>query len=149
MGIQSNPEVHISDHMISNTSTSDTRADRLLSELLRIPRENLEARVRLLEDQIKERQVLSDQILSTLHTKRARTGDELHRLRYSFVTGLGETHPRNAARTLHELDKSITVEMLTRFGDVAELQRSLQEAQAELREEIKRLDLVTDRTTVI
>ena len=97
--------------------------NKVLHQLLSIPKKNLEAKLLELEDQIIKRNELSDNFLTKLLTYKRQLKRLKHALRYQ---------PNDIHNQIVQLESHIQKEELSCFRDVAELTEKINTLQEEL-----------------
>ncbi len=114
--------------------TQHTKAleEDVISALIRLPVSNLEKRIAMLESQIFERRKLSDLLLTKLGTKRLQFEDELHRMRYIWLSGAGSSREQRTKQDLLQIENQIGTELTGCFNDIIKLEDQHQRANEEL-----------------
>lgn len=114
--------------------THNTKAleDDVISALIRLPVSNLEKRIALFESQISKRRKLSDVLLTKLGTKRLWFEDDLHRSRYSSLSGEGSSREQRTKQNLLQIEDQIGRELTGSFNDIIKLEDQRQRANEEL-----------------
>jgi len=124
------------------------KEDDILETFLKLPKKNLEARIKQLEDEIKTRQALSNEALSGLGTHQLQIKDKLWRLRYTSMLNEGFIVNRDFIKQLINLEEQRFKEMINCFNDILHLKEKLQEAREELeldRQKLKLIELDYDK----
>ncbi len=114
----------------------------IVIDLIRLPSVNLEKRVKLFESEIQSRKRMSDTILSTLETKKARIEDQISRLQYSGTIGDSFIVKRDFQKQVNNFEKDIINELTGRFRDLFMLKEKLQETKEELEVERQKMHLL-------
>ncbi len=104
--------------------------DEIVSALLKIPANNLEERIRLIESEIRERKKLSNEGLAQLGTQQLHLDEKIRQLRYT--TDWGDTFSKNLKFQFINLEIQKMKEMIGCFKDVSWLKQRLQEAKEDL-----------------
>jgi len=97
--------------------------DELVSALLKLPANNLEERIELIESEIRERKSLSDEGLAQLGTQQLQLDDKLRHIRYT--TEWGDTSSKNLKFQFINLEIQKMKEMIGCFKDVSWLKQGL------------------------
>ena len=114
------------------TQHTKAREDDVISALIRLPVSNLEKRIALFESQISKRRKLSDLLLTKLGTKRLWFEDDLHRSRYSSLSGSGSSKEQRTKQDLLQIENQIGRELTGCFNDIIKLEDQSQRANEEL-----------------
>ncbi len=109
-----------------NYTTKEAEND-IITGLLNITKNNLEDKLKLLENELINRQQIFDKVMSNLGTNKIRLEDRLHRFRYVDFQGR-----EMMIRDLSHLDFKIISEWTEYFRDMLHLKEKLQEARGEL-----------------
>jgi len=113
----------------------------IIGDLIRLPKRNLEAKIRQLETDIRTRQKINDKSLTSLSTHQLQLKDRLWQQRYiSDITGL--TIRNQISSKIIQLEEDIQREIIGCFGDISELKEKLQEASEEFENEKVKLKLL-------
>lgn len=118
------------------------REDDILKTFLRLPKKNLETRIKHLDHDIKTRQVLSNEALSRLGTHQLQIKEKLWQLRYASMLNEGFIVNRDFIKQLVNLEEQRIKEMIGCFKDILHLREKLQEAQEELEIDRQKLKLI-------
>ena len=114
------------------TQNTEALEDDVISALIRLPVSNLEKRIALFESQISKRRKLSDLLLTKLGTKRLWFEDDLHRSRYSSLSGGGSSREQRTKQDLLQIEDQIGRELTGCFNDIIKLEDQRQRANEEL-----------------
>lgn len=125
----------------TNPNTKETDED-IVDTLLRLPSKNLEERIKLLEQEIRERQALNDQILSALGTEQIHADERVSQLRYAAPSSPEFGRKESAEERSLRLEALRINECLAFLHDLFQLREKVQEAQEELEAQRKRLKLL-------
>ena len=112
------------------TYTSKEAENDIVNDLLNISKNNLEDKIKLLENELINRQKIFDEIMSNLGTNKLQLEDRLHRFRYVGFQGR-----EMMIRDLSHLDFKIISEWTEYFRDMLHLKEKLQEVRGEFRVE--------------
>jgi hypothetical protein len=118
--------------------------DKSLETLLRLPVKNLENRIQELEKEIRERQNINEQALSTIEAHKHTLEHHIHQLRYVSMFCESFIVKRDFLRQLHQLEENAIKEMTGCFWDISQLKHKLQSAREELEEEKEKLKIMND-----
>lgn len=121
---------------------NDKNENDLLKSLLSSAKDSLEQKVNELSNEIKNRQALNHQILSTLGTAKMQLEDKLWRLRYSSMFNEAFAVNRDFMRQLMRIEEQITNEFTSCFQDSLKLKLRLQEIREELELEKQKFKLL-------
>ncbi len=124
------------------TNQSKKEETDSITDLIRLPSINLEKRVKLFESEIQSRKRMSDSILSTLETKKARIQDQINGLQYSGTIGDSFIVKRDFQKQVNNFEIDIVNELTGRFRDVFMIKEKLQEAKEELEVERQKMQLL-------
>lgn len=102
----------------------------IINALLNVSKHNLEQRIKLLENELVNRQRIFDKVMTNLGTNKIRLEDRLHRFRYVGFQGR-----EMMIRDLSHLDFKIVSEWTEFFRDMFRIKEKLQETRSELRVE--------------
>ncbi len=125
----------------TNPDSKETDED-VVDTLLRLPSKNLEERIKLLEREIKERQTLNDQILSALGTRQIQADERASQMAYAMPSSPEFRHKESAEERSLRLEALRINECLAFLRDLFQLREKVQETQAELETQRKRLKLL-------
>lgn len=114
----------------------------VVDTLLRLPAKSLETQVRQFEGDIRQRQQISDEVLTNLCTHRLRLRDQLERLRYLGFAGQDFASVHKVRAAILQLDQLVTDEMINCFRDLSQLNEKLQQTQSDLERERQKIKLV-------
>jgi len=103
----------------------------IIENLIRLPKKNLEAKIRQLEADIKTRQKINDKSLTSLSTHQLQLKDRLWQQRY-IPDITGHTTRNQTSSKIIQLEEDIQKEIVGCFGDISELRKELLYAKAEL-----------------
>jgi len=120
----------------------EARKSDLVDELLELPKKNLEARIRQLEQDIKTRLVLNEEVLSRIGTSQLGLQGQLWQLRYVSPFLHAFRANRDFQAQLQRLDSLKINEELSCFKDMHDLKVQLQSASEELETAKRKLRLV-------
>ncbi len=109
------------------TYTSKEDENDIINDLLKVSKNNLEDKLKLLENELINRQQIFDKVMSNLGTNKIRLEERLHRFRYVGFQGR-----EMMIRDLSHLDFKIISEWTEYFRDMLHLKEKLQEAMGEL-----------------
>ncbi len=109
------------------TYTSKEDENDIISDLLNVSKNNLEDKLKLLENELFNRRQIFDEVMNNLETNKIRLEDRLHRFRYVGFQGR-----EMMIRDLSHLDFKIISEWTEYFRDMLHLKEKLQEARSEL-----------------
>ncbi len=109
-----------------NYTTKEAEND-IITDLLNITKNNLEDKLKLLENELINRQQIFDEVMSNLGTNKIRLEDRLHRFRYVGFQGR-----EMMIRDLSHLDFKIVSEWSEYFRDMLQLKEKLQNVRGEL-----------------
>lgn len=112
------------------TYTSKEDENDIINDLLNISKNNLEERIKLLENELINRRQIFDKNITNLGTNKIRLEERLNRFRYVGFQGR-----EMMIRDLSHLDFKIISEWTEYFRDMLHLKEKLQEARSELRVE--------------
>lgn len=114
--------------MGDNKKTANDILDSVVGNLLNLPVQNLEEKILQLETEIKLRNHLKDQAISSLSTQQLRIKDHLKRLRYEFESS------RKTSLEIEKLklERDKINSWQSWFTDLHELNEKLQSAKEEL-----------------
>jgi hypothetical protein len=129
---------------MADANTRKTKEEKdLVGALLRLPKKNLESRIREIQKEIHEREKLRDVGLSRLFTSRSRI-KSLQR-RAAYVGSASETLHRQleVLGSLGSVERDISREETNSFQDLSRLKAELQQAQEELAMEAEKLTLIS------
>jgi len=118
------------------------KEDDILETFLKLPKKNLETRIKQLEKEIKTRQALSNEALSKLGTHQLQIKDKLWRLRYTSMLNEGFIVNRDFIKQLANLEEQRIKEMINCFKDMLSLREKLQETREELELDRQKLKLI-------
>lgn len=129
--------------MAGNHTRRKNEEKDLVSALLRLPKKNLESRIRELQTEIQERKKLKDESLSRLFTSRSRL-KSLQR-RAAYVGSVSEALKRQVdlVGNLGTVERDISLEEAGAFRDLSRLRAELQLAHEELAMETEKLALIS------
>ena len=103
----------------------------IIGDLIRLPKKNLEAKIRQLEADIKTRQKINDKLLTSHSTHQLQLKYRLWRQRYMpDIPGL--TIRNQTSSKIIQLEEDIQREIVGCFGDISELRKELLYAKGEL-----------------
>ncbi len=109
------------------TYTSKEDENDIINDLLNISKNNLEDKLKLLENELINRRQIFDTNITNLGTNKIRLEDRLHRFRY-----IGFQGREMMIRDLSHLDFKIISEWTEYFRDMLHLKEKLQETKGEL-----------------
>lgn len=109
------------------TYTSKEDENDIISDLLNVSKNNLEDKLKLLENELFNRRQIFDEVMTNLGTNKIQLEDRLHRFRYVGFQG-----QEMMIRDLSHLDFKIVSEWSEYFRDMLHLKEKLQEARSEL-----------------
>ncbi len=125
----------------TNPDSKETDED-VVDTLLRLPSKNLEERIKLLDQEIRERQALNDQILSSLGTKQVQADERASQMAYALPSSPEFRHKESAEEHSLRLEALRINECLAFLHDLFQLREKAQEAQEELKAQRKKLKLL-------
>jgi len=128
--------------MDNNKRKKEGRDEDVVDTLLRLPKKNLEKRIIALENEIRQRQRLSDKAISVLSTQRRRLKDELKRLYYLCQSFNGKKIKSETKTKIIRLDEDILKELIRNFKDISELNEKLLQTNEELEKLTQKLKLI-------
>ncbi len=109
------------------TYTSKEDENDIVNDLLNISKNNLEDKLKLLENELNNRRRIFDEVMTNLGTNKIRLEERLYRFRYVGFQGR-----EMMIRDLSHLDFKIVSEWTEYFRDMLHLKEKLQEAEGEL-----------------
>ncbi len=110
------------------TNTSKEDENDIVNELLNISKNNLEDKLKLLENELINRRQIFDTNITNLGTNKIRLEERLCRFRYVGFQGR-----EMMIRDLSHLDFKIISEWTEYFRDMLHMKEKLQDARSELR----------------
>ena len=116
----------------------------IIEDILKLPKRNLEARIKQLELDIKSRLELNDNVLTNLENNQIRLEDQLWRFRYISPFTDAFLANRDLQSQLQRLNSLKINEQVSCFQDIQELREKLQFAREELETAKKKFKLVSD-----
>ena len=128
--------------MTDYKSRVQEESDAVVNALLKLPVKNLESRIKEIVSELKQRQRISDERLSGLGTHRLQVLDQLHRLRYLDLLGVGVRPSTLALRDLLQIEQGIAEELTACFRDALGLKEKLQDARESLETSKQKLKLI-------
>lgn len=109
------------------TNTSKEDENDIISDLLNVSKNNLEDKLKLLENELFNRRQIFDNNITNLGTNKIRLEERLNRFRYVGFQGR-----EMMIRDLSHLNFKIISEWTDYFRDMLHLKEKLQEAKSEL-----------------
>ena len=99
----------------------------IITDLLNVTKTNLEDKIKLLENELINRQRIFDEVMTNLGTNKIRLEDRLRRFRY-----IGFQGREMMIRDLSHLDFKIVSEWTEFFRDMFNIKEKLQDVKSEL-----------------
>jgi len=129
--------------MAGNHTRRKNEEKDLVGALLRLPKKNLESRIRVLQIEIQERKKLKDESLSRLFTSRSKLRSL--QARAAYVGSVSEALRRQVdlLGNLGTVERDISHEEASAFRDLSGLRAELQLAHEELAVEEEKLVLIS------
>ena len=119
-----------------NYNTKEEEND-IITELFNVTKTNLEDKIKLLENELINRQKIFDEVMANLNTNKIRLGDRLHRFRYVGFQGR-----EMMIRDLSHLDFKIVSEWAEFFRDMFSIREKLLDVRGELKVEKFKSELI-------
>ena len=116
----------------------------IIEDILRLPKNNLEARIKQLERDIKSRLELKDNVLTNLENNQIKLEDQLWRFRYISPFTDAFLANRDLQSQLQRLNSLKINEQVSCFQDIQKLREKLQFTREELETAKKKFKLVGD-----
>ena len=116
--------------------------DDTIEALLKLPAKNLESRVKQFESEVRKRQRLNDEALSSLGTLQLQSENRVWQLRYASPFEKSFSALLDFKKQILNLESSKINEMTACFRDISDLKEKLQEAREEFESARQKLKLV-------
>jgi hypothetical protein len=126
--------------MVDNWPKKENEEDDIVDTLIRIPVRSLEERVKLLENEIRTRKILSDDAICRLGTQQLYLETGMRQFQYS--TALGSSFNKNLKFQFINLEIQKIKEKIDCFRDISKLEEKLLYAKEELEIERQKFNLI-------
>jgi len=130
--------------MKGDKSNNDIETEKIIDDLIEIPINNLEKRIKEIKAEINLRKILLDSALSTMEFHRQRFEDHMPLMNYSPSIEFALNKKISLRQELLKAEIKKSEEQISCFRDISKLKEKLQSAQEELSIEIEKKKLIKE-----